>query len=213
MSEMQMDKLVQALLEGDQTLAAQQARDLRAAGLEVRQIIAGGVEEAMAQLDAKCTVEQFNLLEIMISGRAVMRVMKELYPGEAAEKAQKADVVLAALEGDVHDIGKNIVKMVFTATGFVVADCGKDCPLDRLVATVREKQAKVVGISGLITTIVPQVRQVKARLAEQGLGDVRVMAGGAALKQSTAENLGVDFVAKDAFDGLHFLRETTGGGA
>jgi len=213
MSQQSLDVLVEALLQGDQKLAVEQVRTLRDQGLENRQIITGGVEAAMTLLDAKCTVEQFNLLEIMISGRAVMGVMKELYDADLSGSVQKADIVLAALEGDVHDIGKNIVKMVFTATGFAVADCGKDCPLDRIVQTVQQSGARAVGISGLITTIVPQVRQVKARLDAHGLGHVHVMAGGAALKQSTAANLDVDFVASDAFDGLHHFKDFIGGGA
>lgn len=210
MSHHEMEPLVESLLNGDHQLAVQHALALRERGVASQEIINQGVEVAMARLDAKCTVEQFNLLEIMISGRAVMGVMKELYPGDAPPPSSKATVVLAALEGDVHDIGKNIVKMVFTATGIHVVDCGKDCPLPRLVETAVAEQAQVVGISGLITTIVPKVRQVREHLDAQGLEHVRIMAGGAALKQASAASLNVDFVANDAFHGLAFMRELLG---
>ena len=211
MSNSMMDLLIKALLDGDQAQAIVEAGKLRDAGVGHGRIITEGVETAMAQLDAKCTVEQFNLLEIMLCGRAVMGVMKELYPPGAPPPQTKGTVVIAALEGYVHDLGKNIVKMVLTATGYRVVDCGKDCPLERLIDTAELEAALAVGISGLITTVIPQVRQVRDRMTERGLGHIKVMAGGAALKQASAESLNVDFVAQTTFEGLHYLDQIAGG--
>ncbi len=207
-----MDALVQALLDGDQAQAISTTKHLLAAEVAIGQILAEGVEVAMAQLDAKCTIEQFNLLEIMLCGRAVMGIMKELYPPDMPVQPTKAAVVVATLEGDVHDLGKNILKMVLTASSYRVVDCGKDCPVERLIDTVERERPLAVGISGLLTTVMPQVRRVRQRLAERGLSYVKVMAGGAALKQATAENLNVDLVAQSAFDGLHYLEQIVGGG-
>jgi methanogenic corrinoid protein MtbC1 len=114
-------------------------------------------------------------------------------------------VVLASLEGDVHDLGKNITKMIFTGMGYRVIDCGKCCPLGRLIDTAKQTQAVAIGISGLITTVIPQVKRVRDLLVRHGLGHIRVLAGGAALKQASAENLNVDFVAENAFDGARYL--------
>lgn len=209
-----MDALLQALLDGEQTESINEARRLRAAGVEISQIVTDGVEAAMAQLDAKCTVEQFNLLEIMLSGRAVMSVMRDLYPTNAPQELihpSKGTVIVGSLEGDVHDLGKNIVKMILTVSGYRVVDCGKDCPVDRLIDIAEKESALAIGVSGLITTVLPQVRRLRDRLAERGLGKIKVMAGGAALKQSFAENLNVDFLAQNAFDGLHYLDQLAGG--
>jgi methanogenic corrinoid protein MtbC1 len=112
----------------------------------------------------------------------------------------------------VHDLGKNILKMVLTGNGYRVVDCGKDCPLERLLDTVEREKPVAVGISGLITTIVTEVRQVKPQLVSRGLGDVLVIAGGAALKQSTPERLNVDYVAESAFDGAGYLARIGKGG-
>jgi len=171
-----------------------------------------GIEPAMSALDAKCTLEEFNLLEIMLAGRAVTEVMKLLYPDGSAAAATKATVVVATLEGDVHDLGKNILKMVLTGSRYRVVDCGKDCPLPRLLEAVELEQPLAIGISGLITNVIPQVRQVKDLLRVRNLGRVKVMAGGAALKQSSAEKLNVDFVAESAFDSLHYLEGLAGSG-
>jgi len=200
-----MDMLIKALLDGDQAQAIVVAKGLLEAGVGREKIIANGLEAAMAQLDAKCTVEQFNLLEIMLSGRAAMGVMQELYPPGTPAPQNRGTVVVGALEGDVHDLGKNIFRMVLTASGYRVVDCGKDCPIESLIDTAEREAALAVGISGLITSVIPLVRQVRTRMKEARLHNIKVLAGGAALKQASAESLNVDYVAQDSFDGLHYL--------
>ena len=210
MNNQSLDRLVDALLEGDQARAVAEVASLRNAGIENEKIIIDGIETAMGRLDEKCTVEQFNLLEIMLVGRAVTGVLKMLYP-DSHPSSTRETVVLASLEGDVHDLGKNIVKTVMSAKGYRVVDCGKDCPVEKLVdAAVREK-AQVISISGLITSIIPLVRQVVPMARMRGLTDVKVLAGGAALKQASAENLNVDYVADSVFDGIRFLEHLSEG--
>jgi dimethylamine corrinoid protein len=206
-----MDTLVKALLDGDQAGALAETRNLRDGGVERERIVTEGVEKAMARLDAKCTVEQFNLLEIMLSGRAVMGVIKELYPPMAPPPRTKGTVVVGTLEGDVHDLGKNILKGVLTASRYRVVDCGKDCPVDKMIDAAEREAALAVSVSGLITAVIPQVRILRGRMAERGLGHIRAMAGGAALKQASPESLNVDFVCDTAFDGLHYLDGIIGG--
>src|SRR5689334_11608448 len=132
MNNRSLGRLIDALLEGDQAGAVAEAASLRNAGVDNEAIIVDGIEKAMGLLDDKCTVEQFNLLEIMLVGRAVTEVLKTLYP-DSLPSATRGTVVLASLEGDVHDLGKNIVKTVMIARGYRVVDCGKDCPVEKLV--------------------------------------------------------------------------------
>lgn len=212
MGDGSMELLVDALCDGDQDRAVVEVKGLRQAGAGREWIVTNGVEVAMARLDAKCTVEQFNLLEIMLAGRAVMGVVKELYPQGVPPDRTKATVVLGALEGDVHDLGKNIVKMVLTARGYRVVDCGKDCPVDRLVATASAEGAVAVGVSGLLTSVIPNVRRVRDQLERSGLGTVKVMAGGAALRQASAASLNVDFRGETAFDAVSYLDRIHRGG-
>jgi methanogenic corrinoid protein MtbC1 len=212
MDDPAMQPLVAALLAGDTSAALAQAGQLGAGGVSARQIVLGGIEPAMAALDAKCTLEQFNLLEIMLAGRAVTEVMKLLYPAGSAAAPTKGTVLVVALEGDVHDLGKNILKMVLTGSSYRVVDCGKDCPLPRLLDTAAREQPIAIAISGLITPIIPQVRQVRDLLGLRGLPRIKVLAGGAALKQSAPDRLNVDFVAETAFDALHYLEAIAGGG-
>ena len=212
MNAFQMDNLIAALLEGDCAASLSQAKHLCQCGASPEHLVMHGIEAAMLTLDEKCTLQQFNLLEIMLAGRAVMEVMKFLYPAGTSTANTKGTVVVATPEGDVHDLGKNILKIVLTGGGYHVIDCGKDCPLRKLIDVTEQERPLAVGISGLITTIIPLVRQVKDQLLLRGLDSVKVFAGGAALKQSSPSQLNVDFVADSAFDGLHYLDALVGGG-
>lgn len=205
-----MEKLIRSILDGNRDQAVASANLLVHQGVEHGRIITDGVEAAMKQLDLKCTAEQFNLLEIMLCGRAVMGVMDELYPRGSPPHQTKGTVVLCSIEGDVHDLGKNIVKIILTATGYRVVDCGKNCPLELLVETAKKEDAFAVGISGLITIVISKVRETKKCLQEAGMPDVKVLAGGAALKQASSADLAVDYVAESAFDGLHYLEKVQG---
>lgn len=205
MSSRSMEHLVQLLMEGDRTGAVSEAENLISAGARREEIVSGGLEAAMKRLESKCTLEQFNLLEIMVAGRAVMEVMKFLYPAGTTPPSTKGTVVIATLEGDVHDLGKNILRFVLMADGYRVVDCGRDCPVVALTRTSQEEGALAVCVSGLITTVIPAVKQVRGSLAAHGLTGIRIIAGGAALKQASAEALNVDFVCDSAFDAANWL--------
>jgi methanogenic corrinoid protein MtbC1 len=176
----------------------------------VEEIVPAGIQPAMEALDNKCTVEQFNLLEIMLTGRAVSMVAEELFPRADTPPDPKATVVVAALEGDIHDIGKHIVKMVLIGNRYRVVDCGKDVPVEQVVTKVKDEQAQALCISGLITSVIPRVRSMKQALADAGLDQVKVLAGGAALKQSNAESLQVDYVGETAFHAAAYLEAIRG---
>ena len=197
--------LSEALVNGDHKRALAITQELRGQGVEVEDIIRHGIQPAMEALDNKCTVEQFNLLEIMLAGRAVSAVARELFPDSSCPPNAKATIVVAALEGDIHDIGKHIVKMVLIGNRYSVIDCGKDVPVSALVDRVKAEKADAICISGLITNVIPRVRLVRQALNDAGVGHVPILAGGAALKQSTAAALNVDYVGQTAFDAVKYL--------
>src|SRR5512143_3094402 len=159
-----LDDFIVKVLEGDSEDAVFLTQNLLGGGVLPERIVTDGVEPAMAALAGKCTLEEFNLLEIMLAGRAVMEVVKFLYPAGTPDSRAKGTVVIASLEGDVHDLGKNILKMVLIAKGYHVVDCGKDCPLQKLLEAAEKEQPLAIGISGLITPIIPLVRQVRDNL-------------------------------------------------
>lgn len=200
--------LVTSLLDGDSEKALEEARRLRASGAIGQREAVEALETAMDRMGAKCTTEQFNLLEIMLTGRAAMAVVRELFP-QGSAPSTRGTIVIATPQGDVHDLGKNITRMVLTTKGFRVIDCGKDCPIEEMVAATAREQAFALLASGLISPVIPLVRQLRGLLRARGLGHVVVVAGGAALKQCTAETLNVDYVGRDAFDAARFLEATS----
>jgi 5-methyltetrahydrofolate--homocysteine methyltransferase len=202
--------LVDALLAGDHKRARTLSISLRAAGRSAEEIVRYGMQPAMDALDGKCTVDQFNLLEIMLVGRAVSAVARELFPDASEPPDAKATVVVASLEGDIHDIGKNILKMVLIGNRYKVVDCGKDVPAVSLLERVKTVDAQALCVSGLITSVIPRIRTLRAGLDSMGLADVHLLAGGAAVKQATAEFLMVDYVGQTAFDAAAYLERFWG---
>jgi 5-methyltetrahydrofolate--homocysteine methyltransferase len=205
-----LQQLSDALVSGDHKRALAITQNLRRRGVEVEEIIRHGIQPAMEALDNKCTVEQFNLLEIMLTGRAVSAVARELFPDSSCPPNAKATIVVAALEGDIHDIGKHILKMVLIGNRYSVIDCGKDVPVTTVAERVKSENADALCISGLITNVIPRVRLVRQALKDAGVAHVPVLAGGAALKQSTAAALNVDYVGQTAFDAVKYLEPLFG---
>jgi methylmalonyl-CoA mutase cobalamin-binding domain/chain len=205
-----MGPLVESLVRGDKDGAVKEASQLQEEGVPMERIVLEGIEVAMTKMDAKCTMDDFNLLEIMLVGRAAMEVMKVVVPSGVIPPTSKCTVVLATPEGDVHDLGKNIVKTIFTGKGYRVIDCGKDCPIDTMISSALKEKADAIGVSGLITSVVPMVKSLRPALRDAGLGNVKLLAGGAALCQASAIELDVDYVATNVFTGAKYL-ESSGG--
>ena len=159
----------------------------------------------MKELDKKCTIEYFNLLEIMLAGRAILAVINELYPKEIPISETKATVIIGTVEGDIHDLGKNIVKTMLLASGYRVIDCGKDCPIEELVDVAEQENSDAILVSGLISTVIFQIKKIRSILKQRKLTNIKVIVGGGALKQSNKDFLNVDYVAENVFDGIEYL--------
>lgn len=200
-----MNALMECLTSGDKNQAVAEMAKLIDNGETAENIVTNYIEPAMDSLSNKCTAENFNLLEVMLAGRAVMSVMQVLFSPHNIKPPTKGTVILATLEGDVHDIGKNILKTILTINGFRIIDCGKDCSLDQLIHTAEQEKPFAIGVSGLITSIIPQVKKIKSLLKEREMQHIKVLAGGAALKQASIELLNVDYLAENAFAGQSYL--------
>ena len=118
-------------------------------------------------------------------------------PKADGESVSKGKVVIATVKGDIHDIGKNIVKVVMANYGYEIIDLGKDVPVEKVVAEVKRTEAKLVGLSALMTTTVVHMEETIAALRAAG-SDFKIMFGGAVLTEDYAKQIGADFYAKDA---------------
>ena len=131
------------------------------------------------------------------AAQACFEELKTMLSDSGAETVSKGKVVLATVHGDIHDIGKNIVKVLLESYGFTVIDLGKDVPADTVVSAAVEHNAKLVGLSALMTTTLGAMAETIALLNEK-CPDCKTVVGGAVLTESYAEKINADFYAKDA---------------
>ena len=114
-----MHPLIDAILDGDVSQGIIEIKKLLNAKVKPERIIKEGIGEVMLELDGKCTVEHFNLLEIMMAGRVIMAVVTELYPIGIPSSQANGTIIIGTPEGDIHDLGKNIVKIMLMGKGII----------------------------------------------------------------------------------------------
>jgi corrinoid protein of di/trimethylamine methyltransferase len=153
---------------------------------------------------------EYLLPDMMAAAECVSEAINMLEPHMVKEDVRNMErFVLATVEGDLHDIGKNIVATLLRGSGFQVHDLGTGVPADKIVAAVEETNAQYVGLSALLTTTMEHMPEVIRKLKEKGLRDkVKVFIGGAPLSVEFAEKIGADFYCEDAFEAIEKLNRT-----
>jgi len=150
------------------------------------------------------TVYLPQLLMSAEAAKSAFEVIKENMSSDNA--SNKCNIVIATVKGDIHDIGKNIVKLLLENYGFAVTDLGKDVPPEEIVKTAKELNAPIVGLSALMTTTVPAMEET-IRLLRKECPDCKVVVGGAVLTQEYADSIGADKYAKDAMETVRYAEE------
>ena len=154
----------------------------------------------------KGTVFLPQLLMSAESAKSAFAVLKERMDQSGEVQEKKGKVILATVKGDIHDIGKNIVKVLLENYSFDVIDLGKDDPPEKVVETVLEQDVHLVGLSALMTTTVVSMEETIRQLREKA-PDCLVMVGGAVLNQEYADMIGADFYGKDAMQSVHYAQK------
>lgn len=149
------------------------------------------------------------LLSATGAAQAAFEEVRRAMAARGTVRASRGRIVLATVQGDVHDIGKNIVRVVLENYGYEVEDLGRDVPPEAVVAAVRRSGAPLVGLSALMTTTLPAMQTTIAALRAAGLG-CRVMVGGAVLTPDYARRIGADYYAKDAKASADIARQVLG---
>jgi 5-methyltetrahydrofolate--homocysteine methyltransferase len=190
----QLSDLREAILAGDAGAAADAARVALDAGVTPVDVIAEGISPAMGEVGKLFEEGEYFVPELLIAARATKEVFAILRPLLAGTGARPAGrVLLATVEGDLHDIGKNLVGAMLEGAGFEVVDLGVDIPASRFVSAVEEARPQIVGLSALLTTTMPAMKATLEALDAAGLRpEVRVMVGGAPVTQRYADSIGAD---------------------
>jgi len=170
--------------------------------------------EAMDVIGQRFADGEAFIPELIMAGEIMSGVTAELKPYLKADAtgAKLGTVVMCTVQGDIHDIGKDIVVTMLDIAGFEVVDLGVDVPIDKVVETVRERNAQVLGLSGLLTVAFDSMKATVDALEAAGLRDqVKVMLGGAPVTDAVVEFAGADAWGKDAVAGVELAKSWVGG--
>lgn len=170
------------------------------AGVSAKDILNEGLVTGMNVVGAKFKTNQIFVPEVLIAARAMNAALAVLKPALAQSGVEPVGTaVICTVKGDLHDIGKNLVKMMIEGTGIRVVDLGVDCSAEKVVEAVKENDADIVCLSALLTTTMMAQKDVIDALKAAGLRDkVKVMIGGAPVTQAFCDEIGADIYTADA---------------
>lgn len=193
--------MARALILGQHTAVGEMTRKALAEGLDPKTIIFKGLIPGMDVVGEKFRRNEYYVPQVLLSARAMYAGLDLLKPllTKTAVDDYLGTVVIGTAQGDLHDIGKNLVAMMLEGAGFTVHNLGRDVAPEKFVEAVREKGATIVGISALMTTTMPGMRRTIEALACANLRErVKVMIGGAPVNQAFCDDIGGDGYAKDS---------------
>jgi len=190
--------LTQAIIAGRRKEIADLVNQCLAAGETAGDIIENRLLPGMMAVGEKFKRNEIFVPDMLIAGRAMKEALKILEPlVVAAGLKPEHSAVIGTVEGDLHDIGKNLVAMMWKGANIEVIDLGVNVPPMKFVEAVKEHQPKLVGLSALLTTTMPAMGETVKAIREAGL-EVKVMIGGAPITQEFAREIGADGYAPDA---------------
>jgi len=195
-----LNKVSEALQRGDAEKVAELVKQALEENLTPKKILEDGLIKGMSIIGGKFKRNEVYVPEVLIAARAMHAGMDILRP-KLVETGVKniGKVAIGTVKGDLHDIGKNLVKMMLEGGGFEVIDLGTDVSVDEFVGAVKEHQPNIIGMSALLTTTMVNMPEVIKALKAAGLRDkVKVMIGGAPITQNYADQIGADCYSPDA---------------
>ncbi|MGA7192205.1 MAG: corrinoid protein [Anaerolineales bacterium] len=195
-----LDDLSQSVIDGNRSQTQELVKKAIAENLPAEQILKEGLIRAMTEVGHKFECGEYFVPEMLIAARAMQSGLSLLRPYLITAKVQAiGKVIIGTVQGDLHDIGKNLVAMMLEGAGFEVIDLGVDVSPEKYVQAVKEHHPNLVACSALLTTTMPRMKDIIDALKENGLRDqVKVMIGGAPVTESFANQIGADASALDA---------------
>jgi len=194
--------MARALILGDRDTVAAKTREGLERAIDPKDLIFRGLIPGMDVVGEKFRRNEYYVPQVLLSARAMyagLDLLKPLITGAARPGDTLGVVVIGTAQGDLHDIGKNLVAMMLEGAGFRVVNLGRDVAPEKFVEAVREHGAQIVGISALMTTTMPAMKRTIDALVKAGLREqVKVMVGGAPVSQAFADEIGADGYAKDS---------------
>jgi len=204
--------LRKAVIEGEVSAAVSAARLALDGGVQPPELIGQGISPAMAEVGRLFEEGEYFVPELLMAARATKEIFAILRPLLARAGAKPmAHVVLGTVQGDLHDIGKNLVGAMLEGGGFEVTDLGVDVPPERFIAAVKKKPAQIVGLSALLTTTMPAMKTTIEAFRAAGIREqIKIMVGGAPITRTYAESIGADGYGETAAASVDLARRLVG---
>lgn len=195
-----LEQLKQDVIEGNAAGTQNGVQQALGEGIPAEQILNEGLIGAMQEVGKMFECGEYYVPEMLIAARAMKSGLELLRPALMAANIQAVGkIVIGTVQGDLHDIGKNLVAMMMEGAGFEVIDLGVDVSPEKFVDAVKTHQPNVVGFSALLTTTMPKMKATLEALQKAGLRDnVKVLVGGAPVTTIYASEIGADAFAPDA---------------
>ncbi len=206
-------QLAEAVTTMKPDLVVELARSVLEQGLSPQDAMTQGLAAGMRRMGEKYAAKECFVPEVLLASKAMYAGFDVLKEHVAGGGRSRGKVALGVVQGDIHDIGKNIVKVMVQAAGFEIVDLGRNVPLPEFVRAA-ENGAAVLGISSLMTTTMPRMGRVVEALDRAGLRPgVKVIVGGAPVTEQFARNIGADGFATDAHAAVLEIERLTSEGA
>ncbi len=198
MAELQ--AITASLIAGDMDRVRRQVEAALAEGVAAKVLLDEALIQGMDVVGARMEDGDMFIPEVLMAAKAMSTALELLKPQLGEDAASVSGrVVMGTVKGDLHDIGKNLVAILLESAGFEIIDLGADVSPERFIQAVRDHGANLVGLSALLTTTMPMMKETIAALSANGLrGRVKVLIGGAPVTQRFAEEIGADGYAPDA---------------
>jgi 5-methyltetrahydrofolate--homocysteine methyltransferase len=207
-----LEKIASNLYDGEDEAVAELVQQALDEGMEAGEVLQGGLISGMDEVGRDFKAGDLFVPEVLIAARAMHAGMNLLRPFLAESDTPSAGkYLIGTVKGDLHDIGKNLVKMMLEGAGFETIDLGTDVEPQAFVDAVRDHQPQLVGMSALLTTTMVQMKATIEALEEAGLRDsVKIMIGGAPVTDAFANEVGANAYAPDAASAVDVARELAG---
>jgi len=204
--------LAKVIDEGNREKAIQLTTEVLGAGESPQDIIIRGLQAGMGVVGEKFSNGAYFLPDMLMAARAMKGALEILKPSlEQTGMPTIGKVVIGTVEGDMHDIGKNVVATFLSGGGFEVFDLGLNVPEEKFIEEVREEKADILGLSALLTTTMPAMGRIIKTLEEAGLrSSVKVIVGGAPVTQDYANFIGADAYAHDGGKAVRVCKQLLG---
>jgi 5-methyltetrahydrofolate--homocysteine methyltransferase len=206
-----LELLTQAVVSGKKADAIRLTQEALEKGILPQDIVEKGLVPGMSIVGERFKRNEIFVPEMLVAARAMKEALKLVEPllVKAGIKP-KYTAVIGTVQGDLHDIGKNLVAMMWKGANFHVIDLGTNVAPEKFVATAREASANLIGLSGLLTTTMPAMKQTVEAIRLAGLPGVKVMVGGAPITQEFADEIGADGYSADAGTAVDVAKKLVG---